>query len=209
MKVIKKGSMIVVLLAVVAVFLAACPGGSSKSPPPPPPPTTGSFKLTNNATADIDELYFVLSSNVIWGSKQNTNPILAGNSFTVTNIPPGTYDSRAVVIGAVSTYYSYLMGFSITAGNTYNATTSNSGFTGSAFIYNSNGTYSITALYVSKTGYGSAYGPNVLSTPIFPLTTSQFVDISSGPWYVRAVRNGINYDGMVTIISLGYTNITV
>ena len=205
-KVIKKSSMIVVLLAVVAVFLAACSGGSSNPPPPPPPPTTGSVQLYNYCTTDIDEIYIALSSSSSWGSKRNTNPIPSGYSWTLSGFSPETYDGMAVIIGGVSTYFSYNYGFSITAGNTYSSSIYNSAFSGSMFINNNSG-YTITALYMSTIGYGS--GPNQITTNILNGATREFVDIPPGTYYVRAVRNSVNSDGMAPVTSINYTNVTV
>lgn len=109
--------------------------------------------------------------------------------------------------GAVSSYYAYAYGFSITAGNTYTLTVNNSSYTGSLVIINNNPTYAITAMYVSTTALGG--GVNQLSTSIAPGTTRQIVGIPAGSYYVRAVQNGVNRDNSgVTIASYNYTTLT-
>ncbi len=204
MQTLKKWSMNWVVLCVFAMLFAGCGGGGSSAPAP----TTGSLKVDNSfSTFWIDEVNVALSTSSSWGTKRNTSVIAAGSSWTLSGLAAGTYDARGVSIGAISTYYAYSYGFPITVGTTYSLTATDSSYTGSLIVYNTNLTFPITALYISATSLGG--GSNVLSTSIAPGATRQIVNIPSGSYYVRAIQNGLNRDNSsVPIISHGYTNIT-
>jgi hypothetical protein len=184
----------------------SCGGGGGGSTPPP---TTGSFKLTNSSGFTIDEVYVALSSDSSWGAIQNSSTIPSGSSWTLTNITPDTYDMRAVVNGAYSTYFTYATGFAITAGATHSITTNLSGFTGSLILTNTNATYSITAVYVSPASSGT-WGANQISSSIAPSATRQIIDIPPGSYDVRIYRNAAyTYSYGILIGSIAYTNLTL
>lgn len=204
---LKKWSRNLVVLCVATMLFAGCGGGGGSSSTPAP--TTGSVKFVNNATFNywIDEAYVALSSSSTWGTKRNSSAILPGSSWTLSGLAAGTYDARIVSFGTVSTYYAYSYVFPITVGTTYTLTATDSSYTGSLIVDNTNATFPITALYVSTTCLGC--GTNVLSTSIAPLATRQIVNIPSGTYFVRAVQNGLNRDNSgVSIASHSYTTIT-
>lgn len=214
MNVVKKGSMIVALLGLTAILFAGCGGGGGSSSPPAAPPAaatpTGTFKITNNTTASnnygLDEIYVSLSSSSSWGSQLNTTSIASGSSWS-QDFATDTYDFRAKSNGTVSYYYTYKMGFAITDSTTYSLQAIDSSFTGSLKLVNNSLSYSITALYVSTSSLGG--GTNQLSTSIAPGATRYLVDVPTGTYYVRAVRNGVNYDNTaVSVASHSYTTIT-
>lgn len=202
-KVIKK----LAVLCAVATLLAGCGGGGGGSSTPAAP-TTGSVQFTNNSTSyAIDEAYLSLTTDATWGVKRNTSAIAVGTSWTLSGVTPGTYDSAITSYGSVSNYYAYSMGFAVTAGATYTLTASNTSYTGTLVVNNTNGTNSITALYVSTTTLGG--GTNVLSSSIAPGTSRNIVNIPSGSYYVRAVHGGVNRDNAgVSIASHSWTGIT-
>ncbi len=104
------------VLAVGALaLLAACSGGGD-DPPPPPPPTTGAVTVVNSHCIPIEELYLVPSTSMDWGANQLTASVAPGASFTVSNVPPGSYDVMAVAADGVA-WEDY--GIPVVAGATY------------------------------------------------------------------------------------------
>lgn len=90
-------------LSLVAVLIAGltinCGGGSGSgsSPAPVPVPTTGQFKLVNNTTGTVYSLYLSPSNSSTWGVDQlGASVVLSGSSWTVYNVPGGSYDTRIV-----------------------------------------------------------------------------------------------------------------
>ena len=57
----------------------------------------GAVQVVNNSSATICYVYISPSTSTEWGEDQlgAENTIPPGSSFTVQNIPPGTYDFRA------------------------------------------------------------------------------------------------------------------
>lgn len=104
-----------IFLALVSIvfLIAGCGGGSSGSTP-----TTGSLKVTNSSAKYVYYLYLSPASASSWGVDQlgASHVIAPGGSYTITSVPPGTYDSK-VTLNSGNSYYAY--GFSITAGSTY------------------------------------------------------------------------------------------
>src|SRR5512145_2548015 len=151
-----------VALGAAAMLLAGCGGGGGGSSAPAAP-TTGSVQFTNSSTLyAIDEAYLALPTDATWGAKRNPSAIATGTSWTLSGITPATYDSSITSYGSVSNYYAYSYGIAVTAGSTYTLTASNTSYTGTLVVNNTNGTNSITALYVSTSGYG--VGGNVLTS---------------------------------------------
>lgn len=196
----KKFLLFLALALAGAISLTGCGGGGSGSSAP----TTGTVKFVNNGSLyQIDQAYVALSTSTSWGAQRNSSAIAPGSTWSLSGVAPGTYDSSIVSLGSVSTYYGYSYGFSVTAGNTYTLTATDSSYTGSLVVNNTNVTYPITALYVSTSGYGA--GANQLSTSIAAGGSRQIVKIPAGFYYVTAVMNGVNYNGTATIASHSYT----
>lgn len=81
-----------------------------------PVPTTGNVKVINGSSSySITELYISPSSSSTWGANQLSSSIPAGGSHTVTNVPPDTYDLKAVFSNG-STYTKF--DFTVSAGQT-------------------------------------------------------------------------------------------
>jgi hypothetical protein len=76
-------------------------GGLPGAPPAPAPapnpsPTTSDLEVTNNGNLAVFFLYVSPSSSTIWGPDQlGAEVIMPGETFTLTNLPPDTYDSMA------------------------------------------------------------------------------------------------------------------
>ncbi|QWV92379.1 carboxypeptidase-like regulatory domain-containing protein [Geomonas oryzisoli] len=97
------------LMLVLLTLLVGCGGGSDES-------AKGSVKVTNSASNSVYYLYVSPSSQNQWGPDQlGTHTILPDGSFTLTNVPPGTYDLK-LVMSSNAVYYVY--GFEVYAGQT-------------------------------------------------------------------------------------------
>jgi hypothetical protein len=176
----------------VVVLLAACGGSGGKGIGGGGSTTTGTLHVVNNATVDIDQFYVSPASATSWGSPQNTSPIAAsGGIWDLNDIPPDTYDARAKVIGATSTYYAYAMGWALAAGETHPLTTSNSSFTGSFKVVNGS-TTAITEVYLSPTS-SSTWGANQLTAPIAVGGNFQLTDLPSDTYDLKCVYSGGAY----------------
>ncbi len=192
---------------VVALVVAGCGGEGSKTPPPPA--VTGSFVFTNSSGAGVNELDLVPSTSETWGSPRNGSTILSGTTFTV-DVPVGTYDARAVVIGAASTYFAYLGGIPIVEGGAYHAPpVLSSSFTGSMKVTNGNGTFSQTAVYVTPSGSGT-WGPNQLDAALPPGATLHLVGMPADSYDVWCHRadSADTFGSGYAVPSLGYNAIT-
>ena len=160
--------------------LLAC-GSSGGGGGAPPPPTTGNCLLNNQSGVSIDTVNFSDSGSILWGPDQLTGSLSSGSTFTITNIPPGTYDGRAINYGASSTYYAYLFGIPITVGNTYTITALSTSFTGTVETINNFVGESIAELYISPVSSGT-WGLNQLSSPITTGSSLQITDIAPGSY---------------------------
>jgi hypothetical protein len=91
------------VLASFVLLVAGCGGGgsdilSSVLPVAPTTGGTGSWRVVNNSSRTIMNLYISPTSSSSWGVDQlGSSTIAPGASFTVNNIPAGTYDSKIVM----------------------------------------------------------------------------------------------------------------
>lgn len=101
------------------LVLCGCGGGDSGS-------SNGNLKVTNNTSSGlaVDSLFLTQTSTNDWGPDQlpTNRTILSGDSATITNIPPGTYDSKVVLADNTTLF---LNNFTITAGQTTNVQVGN------------------------------------------------------------------------------------
>lgn len=108
-----------VALAALLLAALACGGGEEPTPtvPPPPPPTAtaeptkappteepkqpeaggGTLEIVNQTDEAVCYVFIAPSNSEDWGPEQlgEGNVVAAGETFTITNIPPGTYDLKA------------------------------------------------------------------------------------------------------------------
>jgi hypothetical protein len=204
---VKNSSRIIrTLYALVGMGLLACGGGSSSSSPPPP--TTGAVQLTNATSTYINEVYLSSTTASTWGPIQNSSSIAPSAAWTLTSVPPGSYDGMAVIIGSVGRYNSYSWDFPITAGTTYAATVYPSSFTGSLRVLNG-ATSSIVGLYVVTAG-AATWGANQLPGPVQVSGAFVLNDIDTGTVDVKCVHadGSTNTGYAVGIASISYTPIT-
>ncbi len=197
------------LALIGAVSLTGCGGGGGGgSSSTSTTPTTGTVQFVNSGSLySIDELYLSLSSSTSWGVKQNSSAIAPGVTFNLNSVPVGTYDAKAVSLGTTSTYYMYKYAFGVTAGSTYTLTNTDSSWSGTLIINNTNAVNSITAVYVSTTALGS--GANQISSSVAPGTSRQIVAVPAGTYFVRVVQGGVNRDNTgVGVASHSFTTMT-
>ncbi len=164
-------------------LLIACGGGGGGGT------QYGAVRLDNASGVTIDEFYLALSGSSSWGADQlGSGTLPTGSFFDVSNVPVGTYDARAVVLGVLSTYRGDSYGFSVTANSTYNISAGPSSFTGSLEIVNTNTTagVNIIELYVVPAS-STAWGSNQISSPIGPGGSQHLYYMSTGSYDVRVV----------------------
>jgi plastocyanin len=119
-----------------------------------------------------------------------TSPIAAGGSYTVTSIPAGFYDFKAVA--SDGTTYWQTNGVTITAGGTYNWTLLPAA-TGSLRVVNSS-TYTVYYLYVVSSSNGCSYGSwgsdQLGANTILPGYSFTLTNISAGTYDFYATTSG-------------------
>ncbi len=101
MKSINLKFLLVFLVSVAMVFtLSACGGGASgegEDASAEGGDVVAEFPFNNVGSEEICELYLSPSGQEDWGPDQlEGNTIPAGESFTLNNIPAGSYDAKAV-----------------------------------------------------------------------------------------------------------------
>lgn len=146
-----------VVCLIIAFGMVACGGGGGSSSlvsTPAPTPMSGTLRLYNGSSVSIDFFYLSPVTQFLWGPNQISSTLGAGYYTDIVNVPANSYDAKATNIGYYSTYYAYLYNFTITAGNVFNLSASNSSFTGSMKITNYT-SYTITDIYVSPSSSGS------------------------------------------------------
>ncbi len=148
-------------------------------------PTSGSLRIVNGYTSPIAEVYVSSASSGTWGPSQLSAPIAVGGSFTLTDIPAGNYDLRAV---AADGAYVESYGVSIQAGGivTWTLTTATLP-TGAVTVVN-NYAYPIDELYVASSA-SATWGPNQLSTPIPAGGSRTITNVPAGLIDLRAVAS--------------------
>ena len=141
------------VLAVCALaLLAACGGGGDD--PPPPPPTTGALTVANHHCIPIEALYVRPASTADWGPNQLAVVVAPGASFTVGQLPPGTYDVWAEAGDGV---YWDDYGIAIPAGTMYPFPLNMPAGTGCLQVVNGSA-YTIAALWAPVSSYGCTSG---------------------------------------------------
>jgi hypothetical protein len=151
---------------------------------------SGSVKVVNNYSYPITELYFSPQTSSTWGANQLTTPIPVGGSFTLTGVPAGVYDLKAVASdGAYREQYDV----SITAGSLYTWTLSATVSYGSLKVVNSY-SYPVVALYVSSST-STTWGVNQLTTAIPVGGSFTLTNIPQGMYdFAADASNGASWE---------------
>jgi len=166
----------------------------------------GTIRLSNVSGVTIDEFYISLASSSAWGSDQlGSSTLSSGFYFDVANVPVGTYDARAIVLGALSIYHGDLYGFSVTANSTYNIVAGSGSFTGSIKIVNNTVGANIVALYVSPSS-SPTWGSSQISSTIGPSGFQHLYYMPTGSYDVKVVWNvgpdTLSYGNTISSLSL-------
>ncbi len=176
------------LLAVTALaLLASCGGGGGGSTNPGGGgATTGSMRLVNSSTSTITQLLISPASAATWGANQLTSSIVPSGTFTVSSIPVGTYDFKAVASDGVTFWQANSI--SITAGGLYTWTvTPGAPTTGSLYVVNST-SFTISQLFVSPAS-AATWGANQLTSAIAAGGNFTLINIPVGTYDFKAVAS--------------------
>ena len=198
------------LISSLVFLLVSCgPQSGSESDASAPPQAAGTLRLNNGSTLAIDYVYLSPAALYTWGPNVLPGPLPPGMYYDVVNIPAGTYDAAARVVGTLSIYSGILYNFSITAGSTYQSFVVDASFTGSLKIVNNTVGANIIGLYVSPTG-SPTWGSNQISSTIVPGNFYHMYDLSSGNYNVKVVWDvGSDSFFSATISSLTLTTLSV
>ncbi|HEU4383084.1 MAG TPA: hypothetical protein VFR85_06200, partial [Anaeromyxobacteraceae bacterium] len=153
----------------------------------------GSLQVVNNTTYTIAELYVSPAGAGTWGPNQLVPPqsIAPSTTFTLTGIPVGSYDFRAVASDGTTFWQTNAV--SITAGGQYTWTLLPPAV-GSLAVVNGT-TYTVTELYAKPAGAGT-WGLNQLVPPqsIAPSTTFTLTGIPVGSYdFLAVASDGYSY----------------
>ncbi len=194
----KKGILIFCTLVFLSVFVSCVDWDD-------PFYGTGELTLYNNTSLTINAFYLTHVSAPTWGPNRLEAPVPSGTSYTLTDIIAGTYDAKAVIIGALSTYFAYAYDIPVYAWGMTDLVAFNSDFSGSLKIVNDTVTASITGIYLSPTGSGS-WGPNQITSSIAPGDYVHFYDLPADSYDVRIVWNigpdSFYYSNIVSSLTL-------
>ena len=166
-----------------------------------------SLTLDNQSAIAINELYWKVIGTTAWSVNQLASPVQAGGSYTISNIPVGTYDLKAVMAGGEEKLQE---GIAFTKDQTV-TWTFQSQQTQTASLTVDNGTASLTLseIYISLDSSG-AWGDNWLTNgeTIGPGTTKTFTGIDAGTYDLKAVTTDsqeVTEDDMVFAAGQSYT----
>jgi hypothetical protein len=173
---------------IIGMFvLAACSGGDGGGGDGnPPPPTVGSLSVVNSTSYTITQLFVAPASSGTWGTDQLSSTIAPGGSFTLTDIPPGTYDFKAIASDGTTFWQTNSVG--ITAGGTFTWTLQPPApAVGSVSVVNST-SFTITQLYVSPASAGT-WGPDQLTSTIAPGGSFTLTNIPPGTYDFKGIAS--------------------
>ncbi len=206
----KKRIILIFMLVFTAFYFTACKSSSDNPvyfipPSNSTPAETGTLRLYNASGVTIDHAYLSPATSSTWGTDQLSSPLPTGSYFDIVETPIGTYDSKATVIGAFSTYYGYLFSIPITKDARFDAYANSSSFTGSLKIVNGTVGAHIVALYVSPSSV-STWGSNQISSHILPAGYKHLTNMPTDDYDVKCVwdvgPDSFYYSNSVTSLSL-------
>jgi len=148
----------------------------------------GSLQIVNSTSRTISEVYFSPTTSTTWGSDQLSGTISSGSTWTLTDIPPDSYDLKVVFSDTSDLTGSQVIDYSaatITAGGTVTITLTDSNIEGSLKITNSS-SKTITEVNVSPTT-SDTWGSDQLSGTISSGSTWTLTDIPPGNYDLRVI----------------------
>lgn len=161
----------------------------------------GTIVVVNQSSVALNELNIVLTSAEDWDPNWLTSPLAPGEEFTLTDVPPGVYDVRALGVGYE--WDSFTQG-SLGYGNTIEVTDSEILYyylvdPASLTIENGLGV-EISALYIAlwdDTDWGNTW----LTTPLAAGASITFTGLHEGLYDVKAVdgQGAVVWDTAVNI----------
>ena len=161
----------------------------------------GSLQIVNSTSRTISEVYFSPTTSTTWGNEQLSGTISSGSTWTLTDIPPDSYDLKVVFSDTSDLTGSQVIDYSaatITAGETVTITLTDSNITGSLEITNSS-SKTITEVNVSPTT-SSTWGVDQLSGTISSGSTWTLTDIPPGNYDLR-----VTYSDSTITTEMGVT----
>ena len=145
-------------------------------------PGLGSLYVVNSTSYTITELYVSPAGAGTWGPNQLVSPIVpTTGTFTLTSIPVGSYDFRAVASDGIA--YWQTSSVSITDGGLATWTLLPPQV-GSLSVVNSH-CVALTELYVRPSSLPT-YSPNQLTIPVDPMGTFTLTGIPVGTYDLQA-----------------------
>ena len=152
--------------------------------PPVEEPSTGGSNLdvVNQSGETICYLYIATASQSDWGPDQlgAENVITAGDTFTITDIPPGTYDLKTE--DCARNVISWNYGVNVDGSSDLTLTV---GGSADQLLVDNTSSLDICRVFVSPTTEANWTRPQVdLDTPI-PAGTSRTIAVVAGTWDLR------------------------
>jgi hypothetical protein len=195
----RRWALVIIMLALASL---ACGGLLSQPTPTPvptptpaptstpvPTPTTASptdapgadLVIENTGNITVCYVFISLTTDTEWGPDQlgESDVIPSGSQFTITDIPPGSYDLRATDCEGNDLALEYGVTFDAT-GYTWTIAAS----TQAVLVVNNQSSYTVCNIFISPVTADN-WGPNVLEERIQPSQSVTFT-LPGGDWDFRA-----------------------
>ena len=148
------------------------------------PPTAApgaDLVIENTGNLTICYVYVSLASDTEWGPDQlgESDVIPAGSRFTITGVPPGTYDMRATDCDGNDLAFEFGVALD-TSGFTWVVAATQQ----AVLTVNNQSSYTVCNIFISPVT-AETWGTNVLENRIQPAQTTAFT-LPAGEWDFRA-----------------------
>jgi hypothetical protein len=202
----RRWGIVIIMLALASL---AC-GGLLSQPTPTPVPTAtpvptstpvptatpeptavpgASLVIENTGNQTVCYVYLSLTTDTEWGPDQlgESDVIPSGSQYTITDIPPNTYDLRATDCDGNDLALEYGVAFDA-SGYTWTITAS----TQAVLTVSNQSSYTVCNIFISPVSADN-WGPNVAENRVQPTETVTFT-LPAGDWDMRAEScNGETY----------------
>jgi hypothetical protein len=164
-------------------------------------PGTGSLQVVNSTSYTITELYRSPAGAGTWGTNLLVSSIAPAGTFTLTDVPVGSYDFRAVASDAIS--YWQTSSVSITDGGLFTWTLLPPEV-GSVMVVN-NHCIALDQLYLRPPS-SPTWSPNQLASPVAPGGTFTLTGLPVGTYDVSAgALDGLSWTSYGIAVTAGGT----